>query len=169
MTRLTLFIIVLSSFHLNSFAQQYLYFELRINGDGFCGYQSMPSPIYVELNDSIEIDEIIQNDSLLVETLNRSTKIYLNEDMVYLMRDVDSITQNNFDSLFMVKQKSYEFFKIEKWDNYTVKIAKANHPVLFKEIKFAQPVNTINFHYDITGIHFIENSSKNIKYVYLFE
>jgi hypothetical protein len=68
-----------------------------------------------------------------------------------------------------MKQKSYEFFKIEKWDNYTVKFAKTNHPVFFKEIKFANPVKTINFHYNNTGIHFIEISSKKIKYVYHFK
>jgi|GEM_PF-4664760 len=72
-------------------AQQYLYVETSLGGH----HEPLLETYYVEI-DSINVDELIHNDSLLVAFLNSAQKIYCSLDLMLLLRNLDSSTQENF-------------------------------------------------------------------------
>lgn len=162
MTPKRILIIVLSFFAHFIGAQQQLYIETNLGG---C-YEPLPTAYYVELDSTIDVDEILLNDSLLVNFLNSAPKIYCSSDLIYLFKDIDSSTQENFQSEYIEKRKSYTFIREEKWDNFYVKIAVINHNVKYTELKWVNPKSAEEYEYNDDSIHIkiVEKSIFNYAY-----
>ncbi|MEO9256755.1 MAG: hypothetical protein ABI207_00155 [Crocinitomicaceae bacterium] len=144
-------------------AQQYLYVETSLGGH----HEPLPEAYYVKI-DSINVDELIHNDSLLVAFLNSAQKIYCFLDLMLLLRDIDSSTQENFQFEYNEKRKNYNFIREAKWDNFYVKIAVVNHSIKYSELKFANPRNAEEYEYYRDAIHIkiIKKSIFNIAYCF---
>lgn len=164
-------IIILFAFlHLVSYAncKQYLYIETRLGG---CN-EPIPMAYYVEISDSINPRSLLENDSLIVEYLNRSEKIYIDEDMVYILRDT-TITKevgNKFIKDYEQYRKEYNFVRVESWDHFQIKIAIVEHDVIkYSNIQWANPKNVELYEYQNNAIHIIIDKKSKFNFAYLIE
>lgn len=148
--------------------QQFLYVETKLGG---C-YEPLPMAYYVELPDSVNLQTLLENDSLLVNFLNTSSKIYASVDMIYFLRD-STITEEMEDKFILDYQqfrKNYTFVRNENWGNFHIKIALVEHELIkYSPVKWTHPENAELYDYKDNRIQISISEKRNFNYAYHIE
>lgn len=148
--------------------QQFLYIETKLDG---CN-NPLPMAYYVEICDSINSQDLLNNDSLLVDYLNKSQKIYVSTEVVYILRDT-SITEkveNKFIADYEQYRNDYSFLRCENWDHFQVKIALVEHDsIKYSLLNWAHPKSVESYDYKNNAIHISIAKQRNFNYAYQIE
>tara|TARA_B100000508_G_scaffold8752_1_gene6316 strand:+ start:225 stop:695 length:471 start_codon:yes stop_codon:yes gene_type:complete len=148
-------------------ARKYLYVEHKLGG---C-YEPIPTSFYVSIPDSVNIEKIIQNDSLLIDFIKQSQIVYASELLVFSVGHygVDEQQQDDFIEDYAMHTETYSFFREEKWDNFKVKLAIVEHrDIKYKNVKFGYDKEVGNYQVDQDGVHIevVETRSYNVAYAF---
>lgn len=166
-TKYIAFVVTFMLCHL-SFAKKYLYVEIELGG---C-YEPIPTSFYVCIPDSVDIDRIVSNDSVLVSFLNNNELIYASDLLIFKVHHygINEQQQDKFIDDYINYKKDYTFAREEKWDNFSVKLAIVEHEdIKYKNVKFGQKEKVGSYEADQDGIHIKVIGSKSYKVAYAFE
>lgn len=152
-----------------SLAQQYLYFEIYLTGDGPCSYQPISNQVYFEFADSVDLDKALKNDSILAIELNQAKKIDC-VPMDFFMNERNSTEEDlkTFSKEVKNKKPLNQLIRKEIWGNFSVKIYRFPYTISYKSQKWGHPVRTFSAEFAKGKIRFKLIQTKIKHYVVRF-